>query len=119
MGRVIAVSRGASRVVLLIGRWAVKLPRFGVGWRAGLCGLLSNLAERERWRAGPRAGLCPVLWSLPGGWCVVMPRVTVADATADGLAHLTGYDHKPDSYGIHEGELVAIDYHRNIFEEAA
>lgn len=115
----IAVSRGASRTVLLVGRWAVKIPRLRAGWRALLCGLLSNMAERDRWRAGPRDGLCPVLWALPGGLCVVMPRVEMAGAAQEGLAHLTGYDHKASSYGYHRGELVAVDYHGNVYKEAA
>lgn len=116
----ISLSRGASRVVLLAGPWAIKLPRFTAGWKAGLCGLLSNLAERERWRTGPRAGLCPILWTLPGGWCVVMARARAAEGVigTERLAGLTGYDHKPDSYGWHRGELVALDYHGNVYKEA-
>lgn len=115
----IVVSRGASRVVLLIGPWAVKLPRFGAGWRAGLCGLMSNMAEVQRWRAGPREGLCPVLWSVPGGWCVVMARCSPG-VVPPHRAHLAGFDGwKPDSWGWHKGELVALDYHGDIYQEAA
>lgn len=112
------ISRGASRTVLLVGRYAVKLPRVGAGWKPLLCGLLSNMAERDRWKYGRRRGLCPVLWSAPAGLCVVMPRVLPAERAPDELAHLTGRDHKPSSYGYHHGELVAVDYHGNVWQEA-
>lgn len=82
-----------------------------------LCGLLSNMAERDRWRLGPRDGLCPVLWSLPGGLLLVMPRAE--PATEPPARNLAGYDHKPSSYGYHRGELVATDYHGNVWREAA
>jgi hypothetical protein len=117
----ISVSRGASRTVLLVGRWAVKVPRLRAGYKAFLCGMLSNMAERDRWRVARQPGLCPVLWSLPFGLCVVMPRVRLVDRTTDTteLAGLTGYDHKASSYGYHRGELVAIDYHGDVYKEAA
>lgn len=111
------ISRGASRTVLLIGRWAVKVPRLRAGWKSTLCGMLSNMAERDRWRAGPREGLCPVLFVLPGGLCVVMPRVRITGEVPD--RNVSGFDHKGSSYGYHAGELVAIDYHGNVYREAA
>jgi hypothetical protein len=114
--RGLEISRGASRTVLLVGRWAVKVPRLRAGWRATLCGMLSNMAERDRWRAGPREGLCPVLCALPGGVALVMPRVgPAADPPSRNLA---GFDHKASSYGYHRGELVAIDYHGDVWREA-
>jgi hypothetical protein len=113
----IRVSRGASRTVLLVGRWAVKAPRLRAGWRAFLCGLLSNMSERDRWRLGSRDGLCPVLWSLPGGICLVMPRVRITGEVPE--RNVAGFDHKASSYGYHRGELVAIDYHGDVWSEAA
>lgn len=65
---------GIMREVFLIGRWAVKVPKLTRGWRNFLQGLLANMQERELSRRGyPQ--LCPVVFSIPGGWLVVMPRV--------------------------------------------
>lgn len=120
MDDLFAISRGASRTVLLVGPWALKIPRCRAGWRSFLCGLLSNLGERERWANHSHPGLCPVIWSAPGGWCVIMPRVRIARLLPDearALAPAAGYDHKASSYGFHRGELVAVDYHGDIWRE--
>ena len=75
----VSFAMGATRAVILVGRWAVKLPR-PTSWRLFLSGLLANMQEREFARTGwPE--LCPVLFSLPGGWLVVMPR---AEPLTDG-----------------------------------
>lgn len=77
---------GCTRVVFLVGRWAFKVPNF-FEWRLFLKGLLANMMERLMWRnlSADFQGLkcldgvplCPVKFSLPGGWLVVMPRVRV------------------------------------------
>jgi hypothetical protein len=33
--------------------------------------------------------------------------------------NVAGFDHKASSYGYHRGELVAIDYHGDVWREAA
>ena len=72
--------RGATRWVLLVGPYAVKVPSLR-GWRDFLWGLLGNLQEAEFSRLGWER-LCPVVASLPLGLMVVMrrasPRSTVA-----------------------------------------
>lgn len=111
----VSVRHGYSRTVLLLHRWAIKLPRLGAGWRPFLWGLLSNMAERDVWHRTRDPGLCPILFSLPGGFGVVMPRATdVGSEAPDYLAGLTGYDHKPSSYGRLNGRVVALDYHGNV-----
>ncbi len=56
---------GVTREVLLVGGFAVKLPKLTYGWKMFLCGLLANMQEREfaslRWPE-----LCPVLFAVPG-----------------------------------------------------
>lgn len=111
---------GVMREVFLIGRWAVKIPKLTRGWRNFLQGLLANLQERELSARGyPQ--LCPVVFSIPGGWLVVMPRVEplsnefAADfdmiqfaETEDGLS--LPIEMKADSFGRLHERVVAVDY---------
>lgn len=112
--------RGVSREVILFGRWAVKLPKLTYGWQLFLCGLLANMQERSLATLGwPE--LCPVAFSLPGGWLVVMRRASPLDdatwATFDAAGFCTRPDgtmlaveHKQDSFGLLDGRVVAVDY---------
>lgn len=113
------ISTGVTRHVLLVGRVAVKWPRLNYGWRLFLQGLLANMQEREFSRAGwPE--LCPVVWSIPGGWLVIMRRAQAVTAdefdSFDAAAWAQRQDYvipveaKADSFGWLEGQLVAIDY---------
>jgi len=110
--------QGITREVFLIGRWAIKVPRVVYGWRMFLCGLLANMQEREFSRAGwPE--LCPVLWSLPGGWLVVMPRCRplndfewacfISESFTTG-ERIVPVEHKRDSFGVLDNRIVAVDY---------
>ena len=64
------VHRGVTRTVLVIGRWAIKVPSLdahergvrGVLWSLTR-GIQANLSECE-WSGSP--GTCPVLWSVAG-----------------------------------------------------
>lgn len=63
----VRVERGVTRTVLLVGRWAINLPRatrsgHGVLWSLAH-GVLANLSERH-WSGWD--GVCPVRWSLAG-----------------------------------------------------
>jgi len=129
----VRVERGATRVVVLAGRWAFKFPTPVYGWRNFLYGLLANMQERMFATTGwPE--LCPVLFSLPGGWIVVMPRcesLRVDGAWVDPVPHWWGdegpdeawwaaftqraeyevpVEHKADSLGLLNGRIVAVDY---------
>ena len=110
--------RGSTRFVLLIGAIAVKIPR-PTGWKLFLHGLLANLQEREFSRTfWPE--LCPVRFSLPGGWIVVMPRcIPMSDAEwrefeVEHFTERPDYsipaEHKQDSFGWLNGRIVAVDY---------
>lgn len=98
-------------MVLLLGPWAVKFPR-PTSWEAFLFGLLNNMTESRT--KGP--GLCPVLWSCPGGFAIVMPRVAPLveghpyDLHAFREAHNIAAEAKASSFGILHGQLVCIDY---------
>lgn len=67
------VKKGACRAVLLTAKYAFKFPRFN-SWQGFLWGLLSNRQEAVFSKTkDPR--LCPVLFCLPLGFLVVMPRL--------------------------------------------
>lgn len=115
-------TRGVTRFVFLTRRYAFKVPRFWwygrFRWDTFLHGLLGNMQERAFAKAGwPE--LCPILWSLPGGWLVVMPRCEplADDLTVEQYEAFVEHDdyrvpaeNKADSFGYYQGRLVAIDY---------
>lgn len=111
-----SVAHGCTRMVLLIGPWAVKLPQVRYGWRNFLFGLLANMQERRFWRDTRDERLCPVVASLPGGWLVVMRRALELPEGARTKAELSQLvvgdlvEPKCSSFGWIDGFLVAIDY---------
>ena len=122
--------RGATRLVLLMGKYAIKVPNVCDGWRLFLRGLLANMQEAQWSRGWEQGGLCQVRWAIPGGWLLVMPRVRVMTREEfeewawSEEAGQTGYerwaeehglakermDLTPENFGWWEGNLVAIDY---------
>src|ERR1044071_6840615 len=66
---------GCTRTVFLIGNYAIKIPST-VEWRLFILGLLGNMQEAIFSKTGwPE--LCPVVFSIPGGWLLVMRRAKV------------------------------------------
>lgn len=110
---------GVTREVLLVGSWAVKLPKLTYGWRLFLQGLLANMQERQ-FAAAKWPELCPVIWGLPGGWLLVMRRaepMTDAEWTkfdperfCDRRDYRVPAEHKRDSFGKLNGRIVVVDY---------
>jgi hypothetical protein len=109
---------GATRVVILVGSLAVKIPSFH-SWRSFLRGLLANMQEREWWRYFRDEKLCPVRGSIPGGWLVIMSRCEPLDeplSTTEYLEFIDGnnlclpVEHKGSSFGVLRGRIVTIDY---------
>lgn len=113
-------SSGCTREVFLVGRWAIKVPQFRYDWRHFLQGLLANMQERYWWKNFPKPELCPVLWGLPGGWCIVMRRATPMTREQFDEIDLVAWcergdwkvpaEPKMDSFGWIDGRLVAVDY---------
>lgn len=101
---------GRNRLVLLTRRYAIKIPSLR-SWRDFLFGLLNNQNEAATSR---EPGHCPVLFSCPGGWLIVMPRARIlSDAEFAELDHAAlppRPERKPDSFGWLDGRLVAVDY---------
>lgn len=112
------IAYGATRTVWLIGPWAFKFPSM-VEWRLFLLGLLANMQERK-FSETDWPELCPVLWSLPGGWLVVMRRARELTRTEfdqidfvkwlDRGNYVIPAEPKMDSFGWIGGQLVAVDY---------
>lgn len=107
--------RGSTREVLLIGRWAIKIPSWR-GYLHFLYGLIANLNEVTWWNGTHDPRLCPVLFSLPGGLLIVMPRVNLAHApvgpTREHLKYFEGLpvELMPRNWGMYNGQLVTVDY---------
>lgn len=114
------IHHGSSRLVILIGWLAIKLPH-PWGWKRLLRGLLANMQEREFSRLGwPE--LAPVLFSLPGGFLVVMRRTydppplwRIHDyerwlLAAEQRGKVLPVELKLSSFGLLNGEVVAVDY---------
>lgn len=125
----VKVARGATRTVLLVGRWAVKVPRcrltlphrtsrlhsFVRGWAA-------NLSELEH-RQIP--GVAPVLWTL-AGVVSIYPRAEPLRSDDDlswwvlptppGLA----IDRTRENVGVVDGRRPAwLDYDQTLAEGGA
>lgn len=113
--------RGCTRIVIIINRWAIKIPNFTYSINHFLKGWVANIHEIDTWKAVTCKGsnekikylLCPVISSYLWGFIIVMPKVIIVED--DGfiphkeLLKICG-DHKPDNYGWYKGRLVCIDY---------
>lgn len=66
------VKTGITRYVLLIGPWAIKVPRF-TEFKLLLCGLLANMQERQ-W-SGHHPALAKVHYANRYGFLLIMERV--------------------------------------------
>lgn len=118
------LTHGATRYVLLIGSWAIKVPycKFGnyeyTGWIAFLNGLLANMQEAQFWTTKDDR-LCPVIFHVPGGFLNVMKRAITLKEELEETEYLQFIDdgdfrvpaeNKADSFGWIDGNLVAVDY---------
>ena len=107
--------KGVFRRVLLIGQYAIKLPR----WHNFTEGMRSNRWEREmwfRWRPWFQwKTLCPVIYADRFGLLVVMPRAVQpvpkdqVDALPDYHPEITA-ETKHEDFGLLSGAVVALDY---------
>lgn len=113
------ICRGATRTVLLVGKYAIKMPSF-VEYRLFLHGLLANMQEVSFSKTGwPE--LCPVYFYIPFGIMTVMPKCEpLTKEQFDNFDYdkftihddyvLTYIEHKIDSFGILNNKIVAVDY---------
>jgi hypothetical protein len=110
---------GCTRIVILTRRYAIKMPNFIDDYRLFLTGLLANLQESRFGKTGwPQ--LCPVLFSLPFGLLVVMPKLPLltdgefeafdVNAFRDQQEYYVPVEPKSNSFGWFNDRIVAIDY---------
>lgn len=124
---ILEIKHGTTRTVILFHKWAIKIPLLK-RYKGFLKGLLANLNERSIWHVCPNYFL-PVLWSMPLGLVVVMPRVkTTGQATwylhafmAD-LFHPNNDDNQEaldarryceyiaSNFAMYKGKPMCIDY---------
>lgn len=122
------VRHGISRTVVLVGRYAIKVPSLRGGSTGGVrgrlqsfaWGVLANASERQWHGYAPWAGqVAPVLRSWLGGLVQVYPRcepLPVNDRDEyDGPHPLPALDpdpgdNKADNFGWLDGRIVRIDY---------
>ena len=118
----LVIKSGASRVVILLNKYAIKVPRID-SWRLFLYGLLGNIHEKQ-WQNQICKYLCPILFYVPGGFLSIMPRCEVKAGLSAEFIKIVSKDldtdisetilniveDKDDSVGILNGKIVAIDY---------
>ncbi len=114
------IKKGSNRWVIYIGGFAFKIPSL-YNYKRFLRGLLSNMQEIEFSHVVEfKEKLCPILYHLPFGFLIVMPRVRVLNEGEISKEELNKFcrvkegnipaELKSDSFGYYKGRLVAIDY---------
>lgn len=106
---------GVSRVVLLVGRFAIKVPNPRWGMKYFVMGMLGNMLERERWVLSKHPALVPVLACAPLGLLAIQRRcseIAPRLLTKDEITNLPfiGYDNNGHNAGLLDGRLVLFDY---------
>lgn len=112
------LTNGVTRIVILKGNYAYKIPHLLNGWRMFLNGLLANMQEKEWSGFSPK--LCPVIFSLPGGFLVIQKRAQILSNEQWENLDLINFckhddtilpiEHKRCSFGTLNNNIVAVDY---------
>lgn len=123
MTTAISTSGGVTRAVLLIGQYAIKVPRVRYGWAKLLHGLLSNMTEARFTGLAEQFQLCPTVLSVPGGFLNVQRRCRPLndrewEATRQNQDDVHGRgdwqgmacDFKRDNFGVLDGRVVLLDF---------
>lgn len=119
------IKYGCTRIVFLIGGYAIKFPQIKYEWKHFLLGLLANMQEIGFSKMDDKR-MCPVLFYIPGGWMVVMPRCKnlsreefmkldtrifyPLNENSPNEYFNVPVENKEDSFGWYKGKIVAIDY---------
>lgn len=108
--------RGITREVILIGRYAFKLPSVR-SWWLFLEGMQCNMNEWERRTCSDQ--FCPIVFHIPGGFLNVMKRCDPFDEYEYEKMYNLFYsnnechsfvENKKCSFGLLDNKLVAVDY---------
>lgn len=107
------VRSGITRIVWLIGPYAIKIPNPRYGWGKFLYGLLSNMTERRFSTVAEKFRLAPVIWSMWGGWLNVQRRCEpIIDEEFEALNEddWIPCDFKRENFGKLNGRILLLDY---------
>lgn len=111
---IMQIKKGMNRVVLLIGRYAIKFPRY-IDHQSFVRGILSNILESVRWKRSHHPALMPVLFTFPFGLLSIQERCDyilprkLTQEEIDILPFVT-VDNNGNNAGIHKGRIVVFDY---------
>lgn len=114
------IRAGASRDVLLIGPWAIKVPKLSRDGAVRAMGRQANRHER-RFSARGWPELCPVVFATADGQLLIMRRADplptgslTQEAALDFFCPSDGRvipgEPKESSLGLLEGRMVILDY---------
>lgn len=116
----VKIKKGSTRWVILTKRYAVKVPSL-YSWTNFLWGLLANMQEVRFSKVEAFSDkVCPVLFSIPLGFLLIMPKVKILTGPEFLAFNAEGFlmceegfipaEIKRDSFGWLDGRIVAIDY---------
>lgn len=114
------MKKGSTRYVFFIGNYAFKIPSLH-GYTQFLWGLLANMQEVKFSKISSiKDKLCPVVFYIPFGLMLVMPKVRVLNQNEISKSELESFcldknciipsEIKYDSFGYLGNKLVAIDF---------
>lgn len=107
------ITSGTTRIVILTKNHAVKIPNFTYSYNNFIRGILANNQERYWWHQTHWSTLCPVVFSMWGGLLIIMPRTQPLTQQQFDQYQIPDYipaEHKLSSFGMHNNQIVAIDY---------
>ncbi len=115
-------TNGVTRLVFVFSTFVIKVPK-PRHWRNFLRGLIGNINEGDTWKwnsgkyeKGTSHLLCPVIWSMWGGWLLIMKRAEPITTKQEGEVFrqddwaLFKGDDSLSNYGLLDGVCVKIDY---------
>ena len=112
------IIKGTNRIVLLIGKQAIKIPNIVNGHLLFLYGCYSNYNERsfcKKFKCIPELynKVCPSLFCSWFGLLEIqyrcIPISSISEVELNRLSCING-ESKPSNYGIFKGKIVCVDY---------
>lgn len=110
------MKKGTTRIVFLVGRYAIKLPRI-YSWKCFLRGLLANMDERLWYKSSPKEWkmkMAPSLFCI-AGFILIQKRASPLNCDEYENLDITEYkplpmDNKISNFGWLHNRIVLVDY---------
>lgn len=113
-GGMTRIKSGVTRVVILLGNIAIKIPNPRYGWSKFLYGLLSNMQESRMSCLSNKWSLAPTIWQIKGGWLNIQQRCDpISHEDFEKLSPSDfpiACDFKIENFGRLKGRIVLLDY---------